>query len=517
MKKYLILAVSALLLASCDKYLDEAPTKSAGTTLSTVEELSALLNNGHMSMDGTGTIEYNMAAILSSDAFGLTQDYYNAGLNFMSSASTPYQYACWAMELTENINEKVCLWNGCYSSIYTANLVLASLDKVSGTEAEKDVVAQRAHIVRAYNYLNLVQYYCMPYGEKTKDELGLPLKRSTSYDEDFTRASLQDTYDFIEKDILEGLKLQEPLFKDGVRQDWTETGALANALAARFYLLCGKYDLAQKYAEGALSYGDDLMDFNAGDELSMDIKESINWDTFEIVLEMTPSWRAASTSGDNIAKLDRAYYLRKNYYLGDYYYWAVPSEKLLNAYDQKYDLRYYYFVNPAGQKVYYFGMYSTLFMQDVPGYFTFDSQFSNAPNVAEMHLIKAEAQARQGNVAEAMNTLNAFRAKRISQRAPAEVINLNATSKEEAVASILNERMLEFPFSLRWYDIRRVNFNDDPSDDITVTREFYDMNEYSVSTDKKTFTLTPNSRNYAVAIPAAEIGAGNGKILQNKY
>lgn len=517
MKKYLILAVSALLFASCDKYLDEAPTKSNGTTITTVDELSALLNSGHMSMDGTGTIEYNMAAILSSDAFGITRDSYNAGLSFMSSASTPYQFACWQMGLTENINEKVCLWNGCYANIYTANLVLSSVDAVTGSQADKEAVAQRAHIVRAYNYLDLVQYYCMPYGESTKNELGLPLKRTTNYEEDFSRASLQETYDFIEQDIIEGLKLKEPLMKDGVRQDWTETGALANALAARFYLLCGKYDLAQKYAEDALAYGDDLMDFNAGDELSMDIKESINWETFEIIKEMTPSWRVASTSGDNIAKLDRAYYLRKNYYLGDYYYWAVPSEKLLNAYNKDYDLRYYYFVTPAGQKVYYFGMYSTLFMADVPGYFTFDSQFSNAPNVAEMHLIKAEAQARQGNVQGAMTTLNAFRAKRIMKSAPADIINLAASSKEEAVACVLNERFLEFPFSLRWYDIRRVNFNEDASDDITVTREFYDMNEYSVSSDKKTFTLAPNSRNYAVAIPSAEIGAGNGKILQNQY
>lgn len=513
MKKYLLMAAAALALTSCNDYLDEAPTKSNGTTITTVEQLNALMNNQHFN----SVIEYNMATILSSDAYDANTLYYDMGLSLLGSSSEPYQYACWRMDYTSNVNEKVCLWNQDYARIYTANLVLSSLNSVEGSEAEKAEAAQRAHLIRAYNFLDLVQYYCMPYGTRTLNELGLPLKRTTHYDEDFTRASLKDTYDFIEQDILEAVKLTTPLYKDEVRQSWNETGALANAVAARFYLLTERYDLAQRYAEAALAFGDDLMDYNAGDELYMDIKQSINWDTFEIIEERTSSFYAASTSNDNIAKLDRAYYLRKNYYMGDSYYWGVPSPKLLNAYDKKYDQRYIHFIEPKGQSKYLFGMYASLFFVDVPAYFTFDTQYSNAPNVAEMHLIRAEAQARQGDVNAAMTTLNAFRAKRIKKDAPADVINLKAGSQDEAVQCILDERLREFPFSLRWYDIRRVNFNSDPADDITVTREFYDMNEYSVSKEKKTYTLTPDTRNYAVAIPNAEISAGNGKILQNNY
>lgn len=508
-----LLALSALALSACNDYLDEPPTKSKNTPIQTAEQLSALMNNYHFNK----VIEYNRAAILSSDAYAINTQYYDQGLSLISTASEPYQYACREMRHTANVNEKVSLWNQDYERIYTANLVLASVADVEGTPEEKETVAQRARLIRAYNYLDLVQYYCMPYGESTKAALGLPLKQTTHYDEDFERATLQDTYDFIERDILEAVKLKEPLMKGTVRQDWTETGALANALAARFYLLVGQYDKAQQYAEAALAFGDDLMDYNAGDELYMDVKTTINWETLETVEERTSSFLAASTSNDNVARLDRAYYLRKNYYVGETYYWGVPSETLLNAYDKTYDQRYIHFYEPKGQKKYYFGMYATLFTVDVPGYFTFDSQYSNAPNVAEMHLIRAEAQARQGQVQNAMNTLNAFRAKRISDKAPAEVINLQATSEQGAVKCVLDERLREFPFSLRWYDIRRVNFNSDPNDDITLTREFYAMNEYSVLKDKKTYTLAPGSANYAVAIPNAEISAGNGRIIQNRY
>lgn len=511
--KHGMVVLLALAMTACNDYLDEAPTKSNGTTIETVEQLSALMNNYHFNK----AIEYNMVAILSSDAYAVDTTYYNKGLKFLGTASEPYQYACWQMQHTANVNEKVCLWNQDYERIYTANLVLSTVNDVEGSQAEKEVAAQRAHLIRAYNNLDLVQYYCLPYGENTKASLGLPLKATTHYDENVQRASLQETYDFIEKDILEAVKLQEPLMKGNVRQDWTETGALANAVAARFYLLTEQYDKAQKYAEAALSFGDDLMDYNAGDELKMDIKQSIDWTTLQITEERTSSFYAASTSNDNIAKLDRAYYLRKNYYLGDSRYWGIPSATLLNAYNKQYDQRYIHFIEPKGQTKYYFGMYASQFLVDVPAYFTFDSQYSNAPNVAEMHLIIAEAQARQGKVADAMNTLNAFRAKRISNKAPADVINLCATSAQEAVKCVLDERLREFPFSLRWYDIRRVNFNSDPNDDITVTRTFYDMNEYSVLTAKKTYTLNADIHNYAVAIPNAEISAGNGQILQNNY
>lgn len=55
-------------------------------------------------------------------------------------------------------------------------------------------------------------------------------------------------------------------------------------------------------------------------------------------------------------------------------------------------------------------------------------------------------------------------------------------------------------------------------DDVTITRNFYNIDQYSVDTGNiKTYTLTPQSRRYAVAIPNADIIAGNGDIEQNKY
>lgn len=45
----------------------------------------------------------------------------------------------------------------------------------------------------------------------------------------------------------------------------------------------------------------------------------------------------------------------------------------------------------------------------------------------------------------------------------------------------------------RWYDMKRLNANDDPADDITVTREFYPYTTSSVLDGEpaKTYTLEP--------------------------
>ena len=74
------------------------------------------------------------------------------------------------------------------------------------------------------------------------------------------------------------------------------------------------------------------------------------------------------------------------------------------------------------------------------------------------------------------------------------------------------------PFGMRWFDIRRFSVNDDPSDDVTVTRSFYTMGTGAVDTTSKvTYTLAPGSKRYAVPINSLEITNSNGQIQQNQY
>ena len=132
-----------------------------------------------------------------------------------------------------------------------------------------------------------------------------------------------------------------------------------------------------------------------------------------------------------------------------------------------------------------------------------------------MYLIKSECLARTGQVAQAMTTVNQLYSKRTLPNTPA----LAATTQAQAVQIVLQERRREMPFTQRWFDIRRFNNNDDPTDDVVLTKTFYPYTASAVTTASPTqiYTLTKNSRRFAAPIPQTEIISSNGQIVQNTY
>ncbi|MFB0972970.1 MAG: RagB/SusD family nutrient uptake outer membrane protein, partial [Bacteroidales bacterium] len=85
---------------------------------------------------------------------------------------------------------------------------------------------------------------------------------------------------------------------------------------------------------------------------------------------------------------------------------------------------------------------------------------------------------------------------------------------------IIEERQREMPFTERWYDIRRLNNNEDSNDDVgELTRNYFPYSAASVLTTEEpiTYTLSKDSRRYAAPIPEADITASNGAIEQNEY
>lgn len=131
-----------------------------------------------------------------------------------------------------------------------------------------------------------------------------------------------------------------------------------------------------------------------------------------------------------------------------------------------------------------------------PGYiFFYNNRVPSGPTTSEMYLIKAECHARNGQIPEAMTALNQLRNKRMKTGTP-EIV---ASSKEEAVKKVLDERRREMPFSMRWYDLRRLNNNEDPTDDVNLSRQFYPYTSANAQTTQSTieYKLGKNSSRYA--------------------
>jgi SusD family. len=506
-----LLAGAVLAVTSCDSYLDEPPSKGGGVPITTIDQLSGLLSRNDSFQE-----EDNAAQIFASDSYEVSPELYNA--NPSDFDPNVLSTSLWEVPNLETDADNLSMWSYEFQKVFNANIVLMSVGKVSGTQEQKEQISADAHLIRAYSYFTLVNTYCLPYCDKNKKELGLPLKRSTSYEENIARTTLEDTYAFIEADIKEALKAKASAT---LRETWSGNIAAANGLAARFYLTKGDYKEALKHANAALADYSELVDYNS-DMSTVTYSTTINGSSddpqeVDIVYPYLYNVSSSSRSWFLIAKYKGNYYHR---WLYNNTGWYVPSAKLLSLYDQTYDLRYKYHI--VQNYSYEMGMDDPAY--SYPGYCGWSSGYviESAPCSAEMLLIKAECIARDpqlGTIADAMAVVNTLRVKRYSTTAPASVVNLTAASKEDAVKLILEERQREMPFTQRWFDIRRCNSNEVSFDDITLTKSFYPILKTGpLKNDPvKEYKLEPNSRRYAIPIPKDDITASRGVLKQNTY
>lgn len=505
LSKALVVVTFCVLQLSCKKFLEAAPSKTSSLVVKTTAQLNALLDN-----QNTFFQEESRSQVYGTDDAELTVDLYNGGRALFNVMGNIH-FATWDRQFLLEDTRDV-LWANEFKKIFTANLALSSLESVSGTEEDKAIIKADAHFIRAYSYWILANTYCLPYTEANKGEMGLPIKVSTSFEESLERQPLEKVYQLIEADLTEALKTPVTLAGSGKPRHWRASRAGVNGFAARYYLNRNNYSKALEHANSALGEYNTLVDYNTEMRYGRDGTVSINAGTpqAQTVTIKYPYTHDNQNDQTDMINWKEFLYFRM---LSNGNWWYQPSQALLNLYDKTNDLRYIYHV--VENYSYDRGMVKPSY--DYPGYIFFYKQWiPSGPTVAEEVLIKAEAQARTNDFSGAMNTLNILRAKRMK---PGTWVNLTASNKEDAIKKVLEERRREMPFVQRWFDIRRFNNNEDPNDDVILTRTFYPYNSTNVlfSEPAKTYTLPKNSRGFAVPIPRTEIISGNGVLLQNNY
>lgn len=500
----LLILCTMLSLSSCKKFLDEKPSKTTSLVVTTTQQLDALLNNY-----STFYSESNLTAMLSTDDYGLSVDLYNGGPGIFPVPLA--QYAFWNNDFIADDRYNGSFWSGEYKKIFTANMVLANLDRVTGPAEDKDKLRADAHFIRAYSYFELANTYCLPYTDANKDAPGLPIKKTVSFAEPVARAPLSAVYDLIEADLAEAMKTTVPLIQNGVAHNWRANIPAVNGFAARYYLSRNNYTEALKYANLALGAYSQLVDYNTEMHYGRPSTITIDGGTPQqksVTLQFPYTHDNQTDMTDMIGWKEFLYFRMQNFG----YWWYAPSQDLLSLYDTASDLRYKYHI--VENYSYDRGMIKPSY--SYPGYiFFFKDRVPSGPTTAEMYLIKAECLARTNDVGGAMTALNMLRVKRMKTGTPA----LSAASKDEAIKIILDERRREMPFSMRWYDLRRINNNDDPNDDIVLTKTFYPFTASSIQSDQApiTYTLDKQSKRYATPIPRTEIISSQGVIEQNNY
>jgi tetratricopeptide (TPR) repeat protein len=446
--KYFIFSVAALSLSGCKKYVD---IKTQGSLVP-----NQTINYRYL-LNRSAVFELNpsLSDFASSD-INITDASQVSGLSSLFYSWFPAAYT-WQPVIYPVGNpsyEQDGNWNSAYAMILSCNTIINEVSASQGTEAAKAELMAEALVHRADVYLSLVNNYAKPYNEATAStDLGLPLITVQTVTQSLKRASVKAVYEQIIADLTQAIPALP------ASQQYSSLPSLVSAYGelARCYLYMNDYTNAAKYADLALGMRSTVNDLS--------VLTTVNTTNYprrtvdpEILLSKLPYGGSVRYSPTALKLSDE--------FLA-----------LLGTTDQRYTL----FTTPAATiSSAYTGRY--FYKEGVIG-----ETRNEGPSVPEMMLIKAETSARNGDISTAMLWLNRLRVKRFK---PADYVATTATTTNDALVKIIDERRREFyGLQLRWWDMRRLK--DDALFSRTYTRVF----------NAVTYTLTPNSNRYVFPIP----------------
>ncbi|NIG55113.1 RagB/SusD family nutrient uptake outer membrane protein [Chitinophaga sp. Cy-1792] len=352
-------------------------------------------------------------------------------------------------------------WKLLYASNYPCNLVIRDVMSSSGGNLkDKKQVLAEARVHRAYNYFTLVNEYGKQYDATTSNaDLGVPLVLDPDVALIPTRTTVKAAYDNVIADLTAAIPDLPALNNYNIYP----SQAAAYALLARVYLQMGNYEEAGKNAASALTIQNTLNDLPALTTYPVRLNNP------EVIL----SKKAGSSHAWSV--------------------YLMLSKSLLALFDKK-DSRYTLLTQDYVLNGVTYRMSSTEVLSG--------ENRNLGPSVPEMMLIKAEGQARAGDAAGAMTTINTLRQKRFKA---ADYVALTASDKDDALVKVLQERRRELAFKcMRWFDQKRLA--GDARFTSPVTRTNLLTNE--------SYTLEPGSNRYVYPVPQYNIQL-NPSLEQN--
>ncbi|PKB17785.1 RagB/SusD family nutrient uptake outer membrane protein [Flavobacterium sp. 5] len=224
--KITLLLLMLIGVSSCDDFLSEKPDNR--TEINTPDKISEVLVYAYPQMS-----YFDIAETMSDNVFdsGLAETLQKNEQNYNWEIQTE----------TNNIDTQAYYWDACYKAIAHANTALQAIEDL-GSPSSLNPQKGEALLARAYSHFMLVTFWSQRYNPATASStIGIPYvtKPETELVPQYKRNTVQEVFDFIQKDIEEGLpyitnNYKEPKFhfnKDA-----------AKAFASRFYLIKGDWN-----------------------------------------------------------------------------------------------------------------------------------------------------------------------------------------------------------------------------------------------------------------------------------
>lgn len=395
-----VAAASLVALAGCSSLLDTSPVDRIPTdqAILNASGARAALAGAYaglqsLSYYGRDFIIFGDLSADNSVATGTSTSYADADANQLRAANATV----------------AGIWNAIYDAINRTNVILEKVPALTDlTPAERDQILGEAHFLRALHYHNLVKFWA-----------GVPIRtvpvKTVAEAAQTHRGTVAEVY----TQILADLTLAEQLITSTTPTTHATVDAV-RALRARIFLYQGAWANAITEADAA----------SAGHTLAPtfgDLFDAEGIDTPEDIFKITFTAQQQNWLG---------YYM----HFGEAE--STPAQSLIDAYDAN-DVRGQWSISGTTE-----GDAEGTKFPTVAG----DEDF-HVVRLAELILIKAEAQARLTQLGPAVTTYNELR---VRAGLPVHVLGVDVTTQAEVLAAIDKERRLELAFEGdRWPDLVR--------------------------------------------------------------
>lgn len=444
MNKIIIALALPVMAMSCKKFLDVKPK---GVIIAqSVNDYEAILNDeNQVTPFGTNT-----------GIFFPTDDLNNPGFLPQNQSSAKGNMYFWR-EYINNGNEKPDMWSDLYNRIVNLNLVTEEvLSATDGTEQKRKQLYAEAMTTKAFLYQHLLSFFAPAYTKETASaSFGVPYVTGTDQSKPApARPSLEESYNTIVNDLIAAI----PDLPERNINNTRPTKNVAYALLSRIYLSMEDYQNSLKYADLVLGSGDAAV---------------LNYNDYV---------------GDGLPQTNSS---PEELFVKYAYSTLRYSDELLSKYNTNADLRI-----------------QLLATKQTNGSYNYAAAQSYSPNrgigYPEIYLNKAECLARSGDIDGALEIVNTdIRENRFD---PADFTPLTASTKEQAINAVLQERRRELAFKgVRWIDMKRLD----------ADGRMLPVNRIAIDGTTVLATLAPKSPDYTFQIPL-QVQAFNPGIILNK-
>ncbi|KAB7728675.1 RagB/SusD family nutrient uptake outer membrane protein [Rudanella paleaurantiibacter] len=166
----------------------------------------------------------------------------------LSGTTTDPLFLTYTYRRTSDQGNALQIYRKGYQAIVGCNKVIGSIKE--GSSKELDQILGENLFLRAMVHFDLVRLFGRPYAQSPETNLGIIIKTDTKADDNASRATVKEVYTFVVSELQKAARLMTVN-----RTNSYASPAAANALLSRVYLYMNDNTNAIKYADGVITEG----------------------------------------------------------------------------------------------------------------------------------------------------------------------------------------------------------------------------------------------------------------------